>query len=64
MLTTSDAEKDLIDALRNGASGYLLKDIEPDNLVVALRDVLKGETIVAPNLVQILAKFHQRRQRD
>jgi|TARA_B100000287_G_C20661706_1_gene790340 two-component system nitrate/nitrite response regulator NarL len=59
MLTTSDAEKDLIDALRNGASGYLLKDMEPDNLVVALRDVLKGETIVAPNLVQILAKFHQ-----
>lgn len=59
MLTTSDDEKDLIDALRNGASGYLLKDMEPDNLVVALKDVLKGETIVAPNLVQILAKFHQ-----
>ncbi len=59
MLTTSDDEKDLIEALRNGASGYLLKDMEPDDLVVALRDVLKGETIVAPNLVQILAKFHQ-----
>jgi|TARA_B100000902_G_scaffold267829_1_gene253895 two-component system nitrate/nitrite response regulator NarL len=59
MLTTSDDEKDLIDALRNGASGYLLKDMEPDDLVVALKDVLKGETIVAPNLVQILAKFHQ-----
>ena len=59
MLTTSDDEKDLIEAVRNGASGYLLKDMEPDDLVVALRDVLKGETIVAPNLVQILAKFHQ-----
>ena len=59
MLTTSDNEKDLIEALRNGASGYLLKDMEPDDLVVALKDVLKGETIVAPNLVQILAKFHQ-----
>jgi len=59
MLTTSDYEKDLIDALRNGASGYLLKDMEPDDLVVALKNVLKGETIVAPNLVQILAKFHQ-----
>ena len=59
MLTTSDNEKDLIEALRNGASGYLLKDMEPDNLVVALKDVLKGKTIVAPNLVQILAKFHQ-----
>ena len=41
MLTTSDDEKDLIEALRNGASGYLLKDMEPDNLVVALKDVLK-----------------------
>ena len=59
MLTTSDDEKDLIEALRNGADGYLLKDMEPDDLVVALKDVLKGETIVAPNLVQILAKFHQ-----
>ena len=59
MLTTSDDEKDLIEALRNGASGYLLKDMEPDDLVVALKDVLKGETIVAPNLVQILATFHQ-----
>ena len=59
MLTTSDDEKDLIEALRNGASGYLLKDMEPDDLVVALKDVLRGETIVAPNLVQILAKFHQ-----
>ena len=59
MLTTSDDEKDLIEAFRNGASGYILKDMEPDDLVVALRDVLKGETIVAPNLVQILAKFHQ-----
>ena len=59
MLTTSDDEKDLIEALKNGASGYLLKDMEPDDLVVALKDVLKGETIVAPNLVQILAKFHQ-----
>ena len=59
MLTTSDDEKDLIDALKIGASSYLLKDMEPDALVVALKDVLKGETIVAPNLVQILAKFHQ-----
>ena len=44
MLTTSDDEKDLIEALRNGASGYLLKDMEPDDLVVALKDVLKGAT--------------------
>ena len=59
MLTTSDYEKDLIEALKNGASGYLLKDMEPDDLVIALKDINKGETIVAPNLTQILAKVVQ-----
>ena len=59
ILTTSDDEKDLIEALKNGASGYLLKDMEPDALVAALKDVLKGETIVAQNLIQTLTKFYK-----
>ena len=59
MLTTSDDEKDLIEALKNGASGYLLKDMEPDDLVAALKEIIKGETIVAPNLTQILARVVQ-----
>jgi two-component system nitrate/nitrite response regulator NarL len=56
MLTTSGDERDLVEALRNGAKGYLLKDMEPDDVVVALREIIKGETVVAPNLTQILAK--------
>jgi len=56
MLTTSGDERDLVDALRKGAKGYLLKDMEPDDVVAALRDVVHGETVVAPNLAQILAK--------
>ena len=56
MLTTSGEERDLVEALRNGAKGYLLKDMEPDDVVAALRDVVQGETVVAPNLAQILAK--------
>ncbi len=56
MLTTSGDERDLVEALRNGAKGYLLKDMEPDNVVAALREIIKGETVVAPNLTQILAK--------
>ena len=39
MLTTSNDESDLIKALRTGAQGYLLKDMEPDELVGALRDI-------------------------
>lgn len=56
MLTTSNDERDLVEALRNGAKGYLLKDMEPDDLVAALREIVKGETVVAPNLTQILAR--------
>ena len=56
MLTTSGDERDLVEALRNGAKGYLLKDMEPDDVVAALREIIKGETVVAPNLTQILAK--------
>jgi len=56
MLTTSNDERDLVEALRNGAKGYLLKEMEPDDVVAALREIVKGETVVAPNLTQILAR--------
>jgi two-component system, NarL family, nitrate/nitrite response regulator NarL len=59
MLTTSTEERDLVEALRNGARGYLLKDMEPDSLVVALRDIVNGKTIVAPTLAPVLAKVVQ-----
>lgn len=59
MLTTSSEERDLVEALRNGAQGYLLKDMEPDELVLALRDIVKGKTVVAPDLAPVLAKVVQ-----
>ena len=59
MLTTSSDESDLVGALRNGAQGYLLKDMEPDDLVVALRDIIAGKTIVAPDLAPVLASAVQ-----
>ena len=59
ILTTSSSEKDLVDALRNGAQGYLLKDMEPDDLVVALLDIVKGKTVVAPTLTSVLARVVQ-----
>ncbi|HHB11655.1 MAG TPA: response regulator [Chromatiales bacterium] len=57
MLTTSSDERDLVEALRNGARGYLLKDMEPDDLVLALRDIVAGKTVVAPNLTHVLAQL-------
>lgn len=59
MLTTSTNESDLIEALRGGASGYLLKDIEPDDLVMSLREIMAGKTVVAPELATVLARFVQ-----
>jgi two-component system nitrate/nitrite response regulator NarL len=56
ILTTSTSEADLIAALQGGAQGYLLKDMEPDDLIKALRDILSGETVVAPELTGVLAR--------
>ena len=57
MLTTSTNDNDLLEALRAGARGYLLKDIEPDELVLAIREILVGKTVVAPELSSVLARF-------
>jgi len=59
MLTTSNEEKDLIKSLRMGAQGYLLKDMEPDELVGALRDIEKGRSVVAHDLADALARMVQ-----
>ncbi len=59
MLTTSTSEQDLLEALKHGANGYLLKDMEPDALVTALRDINAGETVVAPHLTSALVRFIQ-----
>ena len=59
MLTTSNEESDLIKSLRSGAQGYLLKDMEPDELVSALRDIEKGRSVVAQDLTDALARMVQ-----
>ena len=59
MLTTSSEEQDLVESLQNGAQGYLLKDMEPDELLKAMSDIVLGGTIVAPGLAGVLAKVVQ-----
>lgn len=51
MLTVSRNDDDLFDALRVGAQGYLLKDIDPAELPEALRGVLDGEAAIPRSLV-------------
>jgi len=56
ILTTSIEESDLLEALRLGASGYLLKDMEPDGFVDLLYKAKAGDTVVAPDLTGLLAR--------
>lgn len=48
MLTVSEDAEDLIDCLRAGAAGYLLKNIETDYLVNAIQGAVRGESIISP----------------
>ncbi len=61
MLSTSSEEKDLVESLQLGAQGYLLKDMDPDDLVKSLKNVLAGETVIAPDLTGVLASAVQKK---
>lgn len=56
VLTTYDAEADVLAALSAGASGYLLKDADPETLLNAVRRVADGETALAPAVADRLVK--------
>lgn len=62
MLTVSNAEEDLTNTLRAGARGYLLKDMEPDDVVDAIQRASRGETVVAPTMTMKLVKLLQQEQ--
>jgi two-component system nitrate/nitrite response regulator NarL len=59
VLTVSDAEDDLANAMRAGARGYLLKDMEPDDVIDALQRAVRGETVVAPAMTLKLVNLLQ-----
>ena len=63
ILTLSEAEDDLARALRAGANGYLLKSMEPDEVVDAILRAQRGETVVAPAMTAKLVRlFDQKGQ--
>lgn len=62
MLTVSDHEQDLVAALRGGASGYLLKDTEPDELLAQLHQVLEGRLVLSESLTEHLMRAVRREQ--
>ena len=62
MLTTFDLDEYIFDALHAGASGFLLKDVPPEQLVAGIRTVCRGESLLAPavtrRLIQAFVRDH------
>ena len=64
ILTVSRDDSDLFDALRAGASGYLLKDMDPDRIPNALLGVLAGEAALPRTLlIRVMDEFRERGRR-
>lgn len=55
MFTVSDHEEDLVAALRNGADGYLLKDMEPEQLLEQIERALQGKMVMSDAVTHALA---------
>ena len=65
MLTTFDLDEYVYEAIRAGASGFLLKDVHPADLLHAVRLVNRGEALLAPSLTRrLLEEFVSRPRTD
>ena len=63
MLTTFDLDEYVFDALRAGASGFLLKDVPPEQLVAGIRAVADGDALLAPTVTRRLVETFVRSAR-
>jgi len=65
MLTVSDEEEDLFEAVKAGASGYLLKDSSIDEVAQAVRVVAEGQSLISPSMaVKLLDEFKEMSRTD
>ena len=55
VFSVSNHEEDVVTALKRGADGYLLKDMEPEAMMAALADVAAGRVVIPPQLNHLLA---------
>ncbi len=56
LLTVSNAEEDVVRAMSAGADGYLLKDMEPEEMLAKLGQALRGQTVIHDSLTGILVR--------
>ncbi len=64
MLTTFDMDEYVYEALRAGASGFLLKDVPPEQLVTGIRAVASGDALLAPSVTRRVIEEFVRRPPD
>ena len=68
ILTVSDSEEDLGNAIRAGVRGYLLKDMEPEDIVDSFLRAAQGEVVIAPamtlKLANMLQNYGQKNTKD
>jgi DNA-binding NarL/FixJ family response regulator len=64
MLTTFDMDEYIYEALRAGASGFLVKDVPPEQLVAGIRSVASGDSLLAPSVTRRLIQEFVRRPPD
>jgi DNA-binding NarL/FixJ family response regulator len=64
MLTTFDMDEYVYEALRAGASGFLLKDVPPEQLVTGIRSVASGDALLAPSVTRRVVEEFVRRPPD
>jgi DNA-binding NarL/FixJ family response regulator/class 3 adenylate cyclase len=64
MLTTFDMDEYVYDALKAGASGFLLKDVPPEQLVSGIRAVASGDALLAPSVTRRVIEEFVRRPPD
>ncbi|WP_055715868.1 response regulator [Streptomyces torulosus] len=61
MLTTFELDEYVFEAIRSGASGFLVKDTEPEELVRAVRAVVEGDALLSPGVTRrLIAEFAAR----
>jgi DNA-binding NarL/FixJ family response regulator len=63
MLTTFDMDEYVYEALQAGASGFLLKDVQPELLVAGIRAVHAGESLLAPTVTRRMIESYLKRPR-
>jgi DNA-binding NarL/FixJ family response regulator len=60
MLTTFDLDEYVFDALIAGASGFLLKDVEPEHLMAGIHTIAQGDSLLAPSVTRRLIEAYVR----